>query len=89
MSDCKHENICAFYFFCAGSKCPDYEQDPEIARDNDTEDIATKCRLKDPDYKRLYDIACEIVMTQHEEMNKLKYDNELMSELIKNGVTDG
>ena len=89
MSDCKHENICAFYFFCAGSKCPDYEQDPEIARDNDTEAIATKCRLKDPDYKRLYNIACDIIMNQHEEMNKLKYDNRLMSELIKKRVIDG
>ena len=74
--------------YCS-DECPDYEQDPEIARDNDTEAIATKCRLKDPDYKRLYNIACDIIMNQHEERNKLKYDNRLMSELIKKGVIDG
>lgn len=80
--DCVFLNECSFRMSLqCKNDCPDYEQDKQIARDNDTASIAEQ---SGPDYERLYHRACE-------EMNKLKYDNKLMNDFIvsKGMVMDG
>ena len=76
MSDCKFVHNCGNGLKC--SECPDYEQDPQIARDNDTAEVATK----EPDYERLLNMQSIILVDKCQEISKLEYDNQMMSGFI-------
>lgn len=59
MRDCKFLGECSPT--CDGEKdCPDYEQDPQIARDNDT----MKITEGNPDYEALLNKATGIIFDQ-------------------------
>ncbi len=86
MINCKLAGYCDNGLKC--SECPDYEQDPQIARDNDTMNIATR----EPNYEKLFKMQSVILVNQHEEINKLNYDNNLMADFIminNHGGSDG
>lgn len=84
MNDCKHLIDCGVNVCDGSSKsCVDYEMDPQIARDNDTVENTAKQTLDHLSYKDLYMKACGVIMEQHDKINKLEYDNNLMDEFIR------
>lgn len=77
--DCKLIENCQLMTPC-WNDCPDYEQDPQIARDNDTMMIANKYT----DFEKLFNLQSVIMINQSEEIHKLKYDHKIMIGLLKN-----
>ena len=59
-------------------ECSTYEQDTQIARDNNTAEIATR----EPDYEKLFKIQSVILVNHFEEISKIKHDNNLMHQFI-------